>query len=94
MKGNSQVLVLGAAGNELARVDEETALAEKDTREDCRVVVQGIPEDKAGIQADSVQAPGLTEDMARGVVDCLGPGKVGDNAQDRTSHTQEDSSHF
>jgi len=86
MKGNSQVLVLGVAGNELARVDEEPALAEEDTGEYCRVVVQGIPEDKAGIQADSVQAPGLTEDMARGVVCCLGPGK--------TSHTQEDSSHF
>jgi len=87
MKGNSQVLVLGAAGNKLARVDEEAALAEEDTGEYCRVVDQGIPEDKAGIQADSVQAPGLTEDMARGVVVCcLGPGK--------TSHTQEDSSHF
>ena len=35
MKGNSQVLVLGAAGNELARVDdEEPALTEEDTGED------------------------------------------------------------
>jgi len=49
MKGNSQVLVLGAAGNELARVDEDPALAEKDTTEDCRVVVLGIVQDKAGI---------------------------------------------
>ena len=34
MKGNSQVLVLGAAGNDLARVDDEPALTEEDTGED------------------------------------------------------------
>jgi len=95
LKDNSQRLVLGAAGNQLAQVDdEEPALTEEDTGEDCRVVVQGIVEGKAGTQADGVQASGLAENMARGGVGCLGPGKFGDNAQDKTGHTQEDSSRF
>ena len=72
MLGNSPVLVLGTAGNELARVDAEPALAEEDKVEDCRAVVQ----DKILGIAD-VQAAGRAEDTALGNVGCLGRGKVG-----------------
>jgi len=81
MLDNSPVLVLGTAGNELARVDAEPALAEEDKVEDCRAVVQdkilGIAGDKARTPAADVQAAGRAEDTARGNVGCLGQGKVG-----------------
>jgi len=81
------VLVLGTAGNELARVDAEPALAEEDKGEDCRAVVQ----DKARTPAADVQAAGMAEDTARGNVGCLGRGKVGAGGMGLVpQHSQDD----